>query len=1197
MDDPVGKHNGTIDGTSYFSCAPNHGLFIHPLKLEHPGKESSKPKEATAIRTATPTRKSRISPPAAPSHIALPFKTPIKSASVEPSPNAAVAPPSSIAPLSKSAHLYNTQALNPFNDYDNTGKANLLLSQDPKSSLQINMNNDSNPKLDANCLPEMEDELKRRQMAMQQAKLELGKVRMEISDAQEVSEYISNRERLLQSVDAYEKAFNKYERQLKRVNHLKRSDQASTQAIAPSGYETALQMPNVSTKLSQLEREKEMLLQDKLRLVERLEDTHQRFVDAESTGKVLEEQLFINRQSQEETKNQLKQQAAAMAEMNLDRSHLRKEIAELRHKLATILETASNSSDAEEGELKILRENVADLEQQKKLFEAQIEQLQEENARVKRENETLVRQTVEELDQVQSDSNDAARELEDRLKAKDEEIKVLREESILLKKEKELAAQQVSTLQGKLLDYQDSSQLESKYRGQVEMLRKNQDELLKKLNAQLSEKERRIDELTHLLAKNSILPTSPLSSSVPLAQDYASRSVESNDAKVSQLMVELENERVRYAELYRAKQKQERYLNGQIAKLKRSKPTQLKSMISEETEEIEDEDEAESRAEEITRLERLLTEAQSVKEENEKLLKEKDHELYSLKLRLKNAQEEAGAAQRALSELKDNMPLRSHEAAMLRNELEDLVKERDVLAASAQQSHDELRTLTAQVIKDQDTINNLQNLLNSRSEELVELESLKKDLKRTIEQQHSAIEALKRESASALRLRETQLNVAKKRVEELEQIRSKDKGREVLEQKLESLREERGELLHSLSEARLELDRLRGTLDATKSGKSASSDSRVKALENQLLEKTALITALQTELDVYKNSKVEGLSSEEAKRVLEEKEERERHIRQLEEKIHVLELKPTKPAEGGSEELALLEKELEEERSQRLEAEKKARHHHDLIELATKEMTDLQNKLQRYEELDLQRQGLLQKVASLKEENQKTGERLALKESELAQLQSLINEKHWQDKVGRDDQAVVATSGADDEAYKKIIEERDLALSQRDMLDRNIRALEHEKRLLESELILVKETLKQIKSEMGITQQHELITRAGTLIEELASTREESRWAILGPIKTAASFLRLYRPTEVDLEKLKTEYDTLIRSIESSNLEATVPTIAANTTQDAEVKGEAKEKEHSEAPSQLTSSSHDTTIGFIKLDDSSDTIQDGTKKT
>ena len=32
-DEPVGKNDGSVEGTSYFTCPPGHGAFVRPTKV------------------------------------------------------------------------------------------------------------------------------------------------------------------------------------------------------------------------------------------------------------------------------------------------------------------------------------------------------------------------------------------------------------------------------------------------------------------------------------------------------------------------------------------------------------------------------------------------------------------------------------------------------------------------------------------------------------------------------------------------------------------------------------------------------------------------------------------------------------------------------------------------------------------------------------------------------------------------------------------------------------------------------------------------------------------------------------------------------------------------------------------------------------------------------------------------------------
>jgi hypothetical protein len=93
--------------------------------------------------------------------------------------------------------------------------------------------------------------------------------------------------------------------------------------------------------------------------------------------------------------------------------------------------------------------------------------------------------------------------------------------------------------------------------------------------------------------------------------------------------------------------------------------------------------------------------------------------------------------------------------------------------------------------------------------------------------------------------------------------------------------------------------------------------------------------------------------------------------------------------------------------------------------------------------------------------------------------------------------------------------------------------LEHEKALLEAELNTIRDALKTLKTEVGIKQQHALLTKAGHLIDELHQTHQESSWRILNPIKSVASFMRIYKPADVDVEKLHKEYEELLSSLEA----------------------------------------------------------------
>ena len=47
MDDPVGRHDGTVEGRSYFQCAPQHGTMVQADKVRAV-VSSRRPREASA---------------------------------------------------------------------------------------------------------------------------------------------------------------------------------------------------------------------------------------------------------------------------------------------------------------------------------------------------------------------------------------------------------------------------------------------------------------------------------------------------------------------------------------------------------------------------------------------------------------------------------------------------------------------------------------------------------------------------------------------------------------------------------------------------------------------------------------------------------------------------------------------------------------------------------------------------------------------------------------------------------------------------------------------------------------------------------------------------------------------------------------------------------------------------------------------
>ncbi len=51
LDEPTGKNNGTLDGTKYFTCSENHGIFNSQDRINIPIKEKSFPEDSSNLQS------------------------------------------------------------------------------------------------------------------------------------------------------------------------------------------------------------------------------------------------------------------------------------------------------------------------------------------------------------------------------------------------------------------------------------------------------------------------------------------------------------------------------------------------------------------------------------------------------------------------------------------------------------------------------------------------------------------------------------------------------------------------------------------------------------------------------------------------------------------------------------------------------------------------------------------------------------------------------------------------------------------------------------------------------------------------------------------------------------------------------------------------------------------------------------------
>lgn len=1108
LDQPLGKHDGTVQGVTYFRCPPNHGIFVHPSKVSRLSPEASDEQQPSSrpihdkedVVSRTPTRK-RISLESGQRF--LPLQTPIKH-------HLSAPPPSTILP---SAEIQISERI---------GEEARELPVDsslaaPKSSLAA-------PVSSAGAVAAIEVELRKRHLAMQEARQSLAMARMSLADSvQDYADFSASRERIFGAIDLYERSVAKYERQLKRYHQaLQKERNASSHSLLGSVEALSVGAAD-SQQLSRLQQEKETLLQERIALLDKIEASTKRADAADDTCALLEQQLEETRALLDSAHLQLKQQSKIVAEINIDRMTLRKEVADLRGKLSALYEASSQG--AEETEVLHLREENLLLRSQVENQESLISELNSQS-----KNKTkMIDGTMEELDRALAETDDTAQQLEATIKAKDEDIIRLKDEVALLKKEKNLASEQVLALQKKLVDYQDVSQLEASHQTRLESLRQSLEENWNRYQLELAEKDARIEELQgQALASGAGPALSPTAAGLVGAD------------QIQKLAVALAELQHKYDELYEAKQKQEKYFTQQIAKLKRTRVPMDPLVEQPESPQkglppsaVSDRTVLSREGWEATEMSDLRQQVELLRAEKTKMEREKETEIYGFQLRLNRALKERDEVQTKLDDLQGQLTKSGPEVTILRREIEDLHLERELLKKALAEDRDKLKMSHADLSKAGEKMDALKSQLNRRTEESVKLEVEIKSMKQQMQILNQTIEHNRREQLSKSRLHDTEKDVLEKKISMLEEALALRKS-----DNMDKILREKADLMESLSEARAEVERLREThhdVDYLRG--------KVRALEEELALRRERLTELEVKVAVAREEASQELA------------DRDRYIRELEGRLAEAgreearepaaetdpesALKPSRHQTGQdstqSLQIAALQGELEQETRRREKAERETCRNIDLLEIATKEMDFLQQKLAEFNDLDGQRKTLLVKYQAVREEIRALEERIAEKDDMITSLQAKLVKS---DPVHRElSMSTSLEDGSDGLDGAKSRAEASAELEEVKRMNAN---LEHEKQLLEEELARVKQSFKQLKADSGVHQHQQLLAKAGRLIHEMVERQEESTWALIKPIKSLARFMRQFRPAEVDLERLRAEYESLRLSLASGERAALI---------------------------------------------------------
>lgn len=1217
LDRPEGKHNGTYEGVTYFVCHPDHGLFLHPSKLAREENDRNGATVTFVRRDGGSERGGKVGEHGAASTVALATGIPaiadhpdstVPLTTVMGTPHSRPVMPEqtplvrSSPPRSQVSLPHAAAAGAPYAGHrgNNHGMATMLTPGSqmayPTSDAVIRSGPIpqggalSIPRADIyTSLPSMEVELEKRKHDVQTARARLDVLRLQLANSAEVG---GEGAMLLSAIDTYDRALGKMERQVKRlVNVVKSKLITESESAGPEAE------ANTNVAVSKLE-----------------------------------EELEQTKQTRDTLADQLHAQSAKVAELNRERQMLRKELAELRARISSIIEESNAKVDGAIERMEMLAEENRQLHRELETLSGG-PNWEEERRRLIEEHERVLKKTAAEMEILNVEAKEAIEQFEVRLRAKDQEIAELRATGDLetVKRERDLAKQQVSTLQGKLLDYQDEAMMEAKHRAQIEALHVALEETKRRHEEEIALRDARIAELSDV----SGTKVNEIEKSHPSSTTNMVTSIREENRSLRNTCAELQD---KISEVMNAKQVQERYFTQQIAKLKKRLSSQLHHVVDATSiEQMSGSAGERSEASERARAGRVAQDGddlllpqsamkhvsvdtsdnqsppqqivelrekiEAIISERDRILSEKDTELYGLQLRLKRATEEKASLQARYDGLAASS--KASEVAILRKEIEHLTEERNTLKGAL--SGDRSRELSLTVSRLEAQISSMREQLDARTDELARLEANQRERLQTIKAQDDTIEHLRRELGSLRSARETSEDILRR---QLEDTRSELRLREEQYQVLKRQTADRNELMVSLRVAQEECERLRreGSNEVVE-----TLQRQIAELERTLIERQARINLLHTQLDRLLGQTVAPGAEAEAQQVLlrdlqeqlgEVRREKERLqtmigefqtdgtatdsilSRQLEElrsekrellrrladandyieqiesgdasaeanvipgsnslkaSRSTLAISPSGAAmPSAAEEVTelkeriadlskqqqQLENSLQEERMQREEAQRAARHQSDMMDLAEAELKRLQEELAQYRELDGQRKNILVKYQALKDDLRLLEERLVVKEEEIKELQrgNMIRSSIVTSERAS---SVISPSAVDDALPS---EDRLAALvEERDHLLRMNRSLEHEKRLLEEELQGVKDALKRLKEDNGLRQQHELLARAGHLIEELGEASAESSWSLLTPIKSVASFIRLYKPTEVNIDKLQREYEEILQTLQ-----------------------------------------------------------------
>lgn len=988
MDTPEGRHDGTVEGVQYFKCPPLHGVFVHPSKLS-PVESAPELLESASLEfPANPIGQASHLPPNDQQQKSMFPIDRLKNSQ-------------KLNSHGSNASILNLKNENPLNE--------IIFNLETTQALELVASPDENKKQpwESANLKEMEEELRRRQVDMMDARAVLEAYRMQIAGPHEdAQEYLAHRDELIAAVDLYERSVGKYERQMRRVSYLYMQSGLNSNGGTTTG-QTFSEPKEIFSEIVKRPNNDSSSIRDLQEKLERQAESREKQFLEDYKKKLSEEydrKIGEEREKQESLvaslQQQLRQHSTITAQLNVERAALRKESGELRTHLTRALSEAA--------------------------------ELRADKEAVKIESSAVTENDSDETNQLRSQNNRLSQELNEiRM-----ELESLKDASLIvdnsgnMESEKDIIAQ----VQKAIIEQQAViNQLQEEHLARLAEVELERDQLR-------AECAQAAHNLLLLQDRNNLVSSFDSND----LNECCIKREQVHNLQIESIRQNLEDNWTRFTRDLRER-------DDLISSLRQ----QLSSVVSNSS----DQELLDQLFNANKKLEAEYEALQSAKEREEVFFSRKIQYLESL----------------------DKVDSRNEEVERLTGERDALLARLGQISAEKIEIEDRLHIADAQATENANKVAVYRELLDARANDISRLEDAYREVQRR---------ALLAEQSIEISLdKNTDSDIEKLR-SELEEARIALSRRRQESHTVDSMIQERQDLLSEIDRCRLEIIRLRADSTATPDlekvlGTLNDERNRNKELSDKLIEREARLSVLEEEIS-SRTIVTSGDSS-------------------VDDRVKSL--------------------------------EKNLRHRDDMIELAEREMNALQARLQNYEEMERQMDPeILQKYNQILDENSILRKKLDLSSAFDSNPLKMDKYEHKSD-VGENLESSDVLAASTNVQLKTFSDSEEL-VSKLNALERQKTAIEHEKKLIESELLRAKERISNLTLDSNVLmRQQKMLHKAANLLTDL-----RGRHGLPGPIietlKSIASLARLYRPIKVDVEALGREFDDILKTLPSPKIKS-----------------------------------------------------------